>query len=148
MAVPKKLELRAKQSYAECGCQCRLNKGGILFRRTSYQQGNLKLEDRKRGPAIWVYRWWEKDTSGKSVRRKAQVGSLDQYPNEPSARAATDALRLTINNSSTRKNLSKTTVNILWEHYVSEELPLKQVSTQDTYTIYVKHWILPRWGNL
>lgn len=119
-----------------------------MFRRTSYQQGSLKLEERKRGPAVWVYRWWEKDISGKTVRRKAQVGSLEQYPNESAAQAATDALRLTVNNSSKRKNLSKTTVNTLWEHYASEELPLKQVSTQDIYSIFVKNWVLPRWGNL
>src|SRR5438270_495887 len=117
MDARKQLELRAKQSYSGPGCQCRLNKGGILFRRTSYQQGSLKLEERKRGPAVWVYRWWEKDISGKTVRRKAQVGSLEQYPNESAAQAATDALRLTVNNSSKRKNLSKTTVNTLWEHY-------------------------------
>ena len=119
-----------------------------MFRRTSYQQGSLKLEERKRGPAVWVYRWWEKDTNGHTVRRKAQVGSLEEYPNESAAQAATDALRLTVNNSSKRKNLSKTTVNTLWEHYASEELPLKQISTQDIYSIFVKNWILPRWGNL
>lgn len=119
-----------------------------MFRRTSYQQGSLNLEERKRGPAVWVYRWWEKDASGKTVRRKMQVGSLEEYPNESAAQAATDALRLTVNNQSKRKNLSKTTLNTLWEHYALEELPLKQISTQDIYTIVVKHWVLPRWGNL
>src|SRR5258708_16723027 len=120
MRVQKQLELSLKQSYSQRGCQCRLNKGGTLFRRTRYQQGSLKLEERKRGPAVWVYRWWEKDISGKTVRRKAQVGSLEQYPNESAALAATDALRLTVNNSSKRKNLNKTTGNTLWEHYASE----------------------------
>src|SRR5262249_1607265 len=48
-------------SYPDGGCQCRLNKGGILFRRTRYQEGSLTSEKRKRGPAVWVYRWWEKD---------------------------------------------------------------------------------------
>ena len=46
--------------YSALGCQCRLDKGGTLFRRTRYQQGSLILEERKRGPAVWVYRWWEK----------------------------------------------------------------------------------------
>src|SRR6266404_6377524 len=97
MSVQKQLEVKAKQSYSGLGCQCRLSKGGILFRRTSYQQGSLKLEERKRGPSVWVYRWWEKDTNGHAVRRKAQVGSLEEYPNESTAQAATDALRLTVN---------------------------------------------------
>jgi len=119
-----------------------------LFRRTRYQQGSLTLEERKRGSAVWVYRWWENDITGKPIRRKVQLGSLERYPNESAACAAADALRLTINNHSTRKNLQKTTLNTLWEHYRREELPLKAISTQDAYLIYATNWILPRWGNL
>jgi integrase len=119
-----------------------------LFRRTRYQQGSLRLEERKRGPAVWVYRWWENDITGKPIRRKVQLGCLERYPNESAACAAADALRLTINNQSKRKNLQKTTVNTLWEHYCREELPLKEISTQDAYLVYAKKWILPRWGNL
>jgi len=119
-----------------------------LFRRTRYQEGSLTLEERKRGPAVWVYRWWEKDINGKPVRRKVQLGDVEEYPNESRAQAAADAQRLTINNQSPRNDLRHTTVNILWEHYSKEELPLKEISTQDAYTIFVKNWILPRWGNL
>jgi integrase len=36
----------------------------------------------------------------------------------------------------------------LWDHYCREELPLKEMSTQDSYCLYAKNWILPRWGNL
>jgi len=49
---------------------------------------------------------------------------------------------------STRNILNKTTVRTLWEHYSREELPLKEMSTQDAYLQYVKNWILPRWGDL
>ena len=134
--------------YSGRGCQYRLNRGGTLFRRTRYQQGSLTLEKRKRGSAVWVYRWWENDITGKPIRRKVQLGDLERYPNESAACAAADALRLTINNHSTRKNLQKTTLNTLWEHYRREELPLKAISTQDAYLIYANNWILPRWGNL
>ena len=140
------LDRSAALDYSGLGCQCRLNKGGTLFRRTRYQQGSLRLEERKRGSAVWVYRWWENDITGKSIRRKVQLGSLERYPNESAACAAADALRLTINNQSKRKNLQKTTVNILWEHYCREEMPLKEISTQDAYLVYGKNWILPRWG--
>jgi integrase len=30
----------------------------------------------------------------------------------------------------------------------TEELNLKEISTQDAYLVYAKNWILPRWGNL
>ena len=117
-----------------------------MFRRMRYQQGSLRLEERKRGFAVWVYRWWENDITGRPIRRKVQLGDLERYPNESAACAAADALRLTINNQSKRKNLRKTNVNILWEHYCREELPLKEISTQDAYLVYGKNWILPRWG--
>src|SRR6266699_189431 len=142
------IDLPLRLGYSALGCQCRLNKGGTLFRRTRYQQGSLVLEERKRGSAVWVYRWWEKDINGKPVRRKLQIGSLEQYPTESVAQAAADALRLTINNPSNRRNLRQTTVNILWEHYCREELPLKEMSTQDAYSFYAKNWILPRWGTV
>ena len=119
-----------------------------MFRRTRYQQGSLNLEERKKGPAVWVYRWWERDIDGKSIRRKSQVGDASEYPTESVAQAAADALRLTINDHSQRNSLRRTTVNTLWEHYTSEELSLKEVSTQDVYRCFVKNWILPRWGRL
>lgn len=118
-----------------------------MLRRTRYQQGSLILEERKRGAAVSVYRWWEKDINGKPVRRKLQIGGFGEYPNESAAQAAADALRLTINNQSKRKSLSKTTINTLWEHYRREELHLKEISTQDAYMQYARNWILPRWGS-
>jgi integrase len=120
-----------------------------LFKRTrtSYQQGSLTLEERKKGPAVWVCRWWENDLHGRPVRRKQQIGTLEQYPNESAAQSASDALRLTINDQSRRKGLPRT-VSALWEHYTCKELPLKEISTQDTYTVFAKNWILPRWGSM
>jgi integrase len=73
---------------------------------------------------------------------------LKQYRTESAAHAAAHALRLTINPQSGRNHLCGTTINTLWEHYSAEELPLKEISTQDIYTIVVKNWILPQWGNL
>ena len=154
MNTQKKALGLAMLSYSDGGCQCRLNKGGILFRRTRYQQGNLTLEERKRGPAVWVYRWWERDINGKRTRRKVQIGTLEQYPNESKAQAAADALRLTINHQPRRNEPPHASVNVLWEHYSTEELPLKEISTQDvtstpwctvqsttTSTRFSFHWV-------
>src|SRR5262249_52139612 len=130
------------------GDRCRLNKEVLLFERTTYQEGSLKLEERKRGPHVWVYRWRDIDATGKRVYRKCQVGDLIQYPSESGARAAVDALRLTINSRSARIGVNRMTVQSLWQHYQIEELPTKEYSTQDAYTQYAKKWILPRWGRL
>ena len=97
-----------------------------MFRRTTYQQGSLKLEERKRGPHVWVFRWWDSDATGKRVYRKQQVGDLGEYPNETAAKAAVDTLRLTINHQSQRNGVSQMTVQSLWEHYTREELPFKE----------------------
>lgn len=119
-----------------------------MFKRTTYQEGSLKLEERKRGPHVWVYRWWDTDANGKRVYRKQQIGDLGQYPNEMAAKAASDALRLTINNQSQRNGASQMMVQVLWDHYSREELPFKDFSTQDGYLSYAKNWILPRWGSV
>ena len=119
-----------------------------MFKRTSYQQGSLKLEERKRGPDVWVYRWWDTDAVGKSVYRKKQIGDLVRYPSEPAAQAAADALRLTINNHSERQCGDRMTVQALWDHYRREELPSMDFSTQDSYMQYASKWVLARWGRL
>jgi integrase len=119
-----------------------------VFRRTTYQQGSLKLEERKRGPHVWVFRWWDADVHEKRIYRKHQIGDLNEYPTEAAAQAACDALRLTINHQSHRNGASRMTVQVLWEHYSCEELPDKDFSTQDAYTSYAKNWILPRWGDV
>jgi len=46
-----------------------------LFRRTRYQHGSVEREERKKGPAVWVYRWWEENINGKLVHRN--LGKLD-----------------------------------------------------------------------
>jgi integrase len=144
----KNSELRADLRYDVPRRSVPFKQGGLLFKRTTYQQGSLKLEERKRGPNVWVYRWWDTDANGKRVYRKQQVGDLSQYPNETAAKAAIDTLRLTINNQSQRNSVSQITVQSLWEHYSREELPFKDFSTQDGYLSYAKHWILPRWGRV
>ena len=120
-----------------------------MFRRKRYQKGNLNLEPRKRGPAVWVYRWWEQNTNGEAVRKKIQIGDAETYPTESAAQAAADALRLTINNHNTGQRSARiTSLNTLWEHYLREELSRNELSTQDSYLNYAKNWILPKWGDL
>jgi integrase len=119
-----------------------------LFKRTRYQHGSVEREERNKGADVWVYRWWEEDINGKLLHRKLQIGDVETYPSESAAHAAADALRLTINNGSKHKSLQRTTIRVLWEHYSREELSRKAFSTQDSYSMYAKNWIVPRWGNM
>ncbi len=84
----------------------------------------------------------------KIVHRKLRIGDVETYPSESVAHAAADALRLTINNRCNHGSLQRTTINTVWEHYRREELPVKALSTQDSYIMYAKNWIVPRWGKV
>ena len=67
-----------------------------LKRRATYQYGTLVPEPRRRGPDIWVYRFFE-NRNGKRVRRKVLVGTLDELPKRADAERACENLRLAAN---------------------------------------------------
>ena len=130
------------------------------MRRTSYQLGSLKRAKRKKGE-VWEFRWREVQIDG-SIRRKIIViGTLDDYPNESTAKVAVDALRLEINQQTPQQLIRNITLETLANHYRQHELPdvfekkkpgpdgnaedRKSYSTQSTYELYIKNWILPRW---
>jgi integrase len=116
-----------------------------LFRRARYQKGALQRVGRKRGPDVWVFRWYETQVDGLRVRRKAVLGTVEQYPSESAAQAAADALRININQESPRRRTEPISVETLWRHYAENELPKKEFSTQLAYKNYVANWIMPRW---
>jgi integrase len=120
------------------------------MRRTRYQQGNLQLAERKRGPRAWEYRWYESQPDGSRKRRSMVVGSLEQYPNEAAAKRAVASLLVTINAESPRFSLEAVSVQTLVAHYCEKELGKdsnKTFATCETYKGYFRKWILPRWGN-
>ena len=44
------------------------------------QRGSLALVSRKEGPAVWQFRWSEKDLNGARVHRKRVIGTVERYP--------------------------------------------------------------------
>ena len=46
------------------------------------QRGSLALVSRKEGPAVWQFRWSEKDLHGVRVQRKRVIGRVERYPDE------------------------------------------------------------------
>jgi len=130
------------------------------MRHTRYQQGSLKLAERKKGK-VWEFRWRDVLLDGSVRRRNIVIGTLEDYPNESAAQCAVDALRLTINKQTPHQLLRAVNVDTLIRHYREHELPdifqerkpmpgtaeegQKTYSTQYAYEIYLKSWILPRW---
>ena len=123
-----------------------------MNRRTRYQQGSVQREKRRSGPDVWIFRWYETGTDGKSKYRKAIVGTVNSLTNEASALKAAQALRINANQQTPLTESGPGTFAELVAHYRLKELAgenqgRKAFSTRAAYESYLKSWILPRWGD-
>ena len=121
-----------------------------MFRRTRYQQGSVQREKRRRGPDVWVYRWYEDGSDGASKYRKAIVGTVLTFPTEAVALKAAQALRIDANQQTPQAEGRPSTIAELVAHYRLKELAgesngRKAFSTRAGYECYLNNWILPRW---
>jgi integrase len=121
--------------------------------RPRYQHGFFSRQKRKKGPEVWVYRWRDIDANGNPKMRSFVVGSVKQYSTEAAAWKAVSTLRLDINHHTFRPEGHPETFEQLVEHYRMIELDLEKASerkvrqTKQTYGIYLKTRIVPRWGS-
>ena len=88
--------------------------------------------------------------TGRRVRRKRQVGTLDQYKTEAAAERAVRSWRLAIN-SNEANAFSGITMQDLIDHFRMKELDSsveqgRAWSTRNRYETYLTKWIEPRWG--
>ena len=111
--------------------------------RAHFQQGSIRREKRKQGPAVWTLRWREM-TNGRTTRRKAVIGTVEKLPTKAAAWKACEHLRSTIN----QETSSPRTVAELVTHYTEKELPNKTPYTREVYRGYISKWLLPTWGTL
>ena len=54
--------------------RCAVTGGGIM--RVRYRQGYLRLGHRKSGPDCWEFLWWDSESPGKRIRRRAVIGTI------------------------------------------------------------------------
>ena len=114
------------------------------------QKGSLCLSVNGSGTEVWIFRWWETSTDGRRVRRKRQVGTLDQYKTEEAAERAVRNWRLVLR-ANQDGAASGITMRALIDHFREKELVDKGEdgrawSTRDRYEAYLNSWIEPRWG--
>jgi integrase len=127
-----------------------------LKRRATYQYGTLVPEPRRRGPDIWVYRFFE-NRKGKRVRRKTVVGTLDKLPTRAAAERACENLRLAAN---AEVDESTPTMCGIIDRYiqevlkpcldvplggVQEETALMSFQTAGSYRSVLNKYVSPRW---
>jgi integrase len=110
--------------------------------RERYQNGSIRREARKHGAAVWTLRWREMNADGSSTRRKAVIGTVEQFRTKAAALKACEFLRSTIN----REGRTPRTVAELTDHYTEHELPNKTPYTREVYAGYLAKWITPKWG--
>src|SRR5689334_10955574 len=113
------------------------------------QHGSLALVSRKEGPAVWQFRWSEKDLHGTRVQRKRVIGTIERYLDEAGARSAIAVLLAEINSDKVRMGSRSITVAQLCDHFEQRELARENTwrsySTKKTYQAYLTRWVLPHW---
>src|SRR6516162_4151586 len=113
------------------------------------QCGSLALVSRKEGPAVWQFRWSEKDLNGARVQRKRVIGSVERYPSENAARSAVAVLLAEINSEKSRIRTRSITVAQLCDHFEQRELAKdntwRSYATKKTYQAYLNRWVRPHW---
>jgi integrase len=113
----------------------------MFTQREKYQHGAIRKERRRRGD-IWCFLWREYDHGGNSVRRKAIIGTIEQFKTKASAMKACEHLRQNIN----RETRAPRTFGELATHYIEKELPRKSAYTAEVYRGYLTTWIMPQWA--
>jgi integrase len=113
------------------------------------QRGSLAIASRKEGPAVWQFRWSEKDLHGSRVQRKRVIGTIERYQNETAARTAIEVLLEEINSEKARISSRSITVAQLCDHFEQRELARdntwRSYATKKTYRAYLTRWVLPQW---
>lgn len=107
------------------------------MRRTRYQFGHVAREARRRGPDIWVYRFY--DHTG--AHKKVPVGTTDDYRTKAEALKAAEWLRAVANPDDPRVTKLSTVI----AHYKRDELP-QRASTRTFYLPWLNNHIEPKWG--
>lgn len=120
------------------------------MRKARKQNGSLYLDVNGSKTPVWKFSWWHILPDGKHVRRKRQVGTLDQYKTEAAAERAVRSWRLAINSNQVQA-FSGITMHDVIDHFRMKEMVDKGEqgrawSTRHRYASYLSCWIEPRWG--
>jgi len=120
------------------------------MRKARKQNGSLYMDVNGSKTPVWMFSWQHVLPTGRRVRRKRQVGTLDQYKTEAAAERAVRSWRLAINSNQAHA-FSGITMKDLIEHFRLKELAgngedRRAWSTRHRYECYLKSWIEPRWG--
>lgn len=104
--------------------------------RERHKEGSVVLDRRIK---LWNYFYWD---AGK--RRSKRIGTLQEYPTKTSAWKRARAIRHMLESQTTTSSTIPT-VNLLVQQYRAEKMP-ERIDTRRAYEVWIKHYILPTWG--
>ncbi|HEU5352227.1 MAG TPA: tyrosine-type recombinase/integrase [Terracidiphilus sp.] len=113
------------------------------------QKGSLIQSTRRNGQRVWEFRWRDR-SSHRVVYRRIVLGKTEEFTSAAEARAVVAGLTLEMNKNDRRLQPHLLTLAQLADHYRCRELSTdnlwKTYSTKAAYEIYLKRWIVPKWG--
>jgi integrase len=121
----------------------------LTLRRERHQNGSLKIETRKHGPDVFVFRWRE-TVEGRRVKRKQIIGTVKELTKAQAQKRA-DEFRQLANTPQSVGMSTALTVAELVNHYKERELgddSGKAAKPRKAYLYIFTNYILPKWGNL
>jgi len=114
------------------------------------QHGSLTSKARLEGPAVWEFRWSEKDGNGRRIYRKRVIGTVVEYPEAEFARNVVSGLISEVNWANQRPISMAMTMAQICNHFEQRELARsntwRSYSTKKAYAVYIRRWIVPQWG--
>ena len=121
----------------------------LTHKRTRFQHGSLTTEKRSSGPAVWAFRWREKN-GNETVKRKIVLGTVKEL-NKSQAHKKADEYRQRANTPQHERGNNDMTVTLLVDHYKGRELGEdsgKAAKPRKAYLYIFTNYILPKWGSL
>lgn len=113
------------------------------------QRGFMQRICRKRGPDVWQFRWSETGHDGKRTHHKKVVGTVEQFPDEHSARRTVVGLITEMNADPGIANFRVITIAELCDHFEQRELAEQNAwrshATKKIYKAYLNRWVRPHW---
>jgi integrase len=110
---------------------------------TRYQYGDLRIRKRKKGPAVWQFRY-----SVNGRRKSVLIGTVEKLPTKADAERAVEHLRIKINAQNPQQQLHSVTVGALIDRFMQEYAPRYcRKLTASVYRSLFENHIRPKWGN-
>jgi integrase len=115
------------------------------LRRDTYQFGWVEKQKRSRGPAVWVWRFRQKQSDGRDKKLSVLLGTAQEIKSEAEAWRKAEAHR--IHADSKRTPEGRVSFGALCDRYIAEAAPTRHSTRKSYMTILNKH-VMPKWENV